>query len=322
MRIFFQLLGRRWWGVSGWGYLFSLSLAVLVYWLLPGSRAVHQWSFRGVAYIVGFVEQDRAMLVKQLGGDGCWYVLDLTSGAVQQYTDPESVRKSDLKQASRVPYVLFKTRKMLGEPSSKIELKDERTGKVRNISTNGKSDFVRITQGGFSMTGRTIYQTVELKTDGEVAMSMDERWLLLSESKDGTLTQFISWLRQKTGWNWPFVWDANYRQAIVVDLFTKETNCFVLSKHKNPRFEVHPQGDGFAVVDTSPQLVSIHHIGQDIGNTTIEWYSLPVRRGNHSAGEWGVIAGTFGASVLLSMVISLIWGGKQARVQVAAPLHP
>lgn len=309
-----KFLNRRWRGVTGWVYLFALVSAGLMYWMLPATQAAYQWSFRGVAYVVGFVDQNRGMLVKQLWGDGCcWHVINLSTGAEQQYADLEGVDKSCLIQSSRVPYILSRTTGLLGNQANKLVLLDERTEKVHDITNKLSDHSVLLGTGGMAVTGWNAYTSVELKTEGDAAMSKDGRWLLMSQFEIKEWNRLITWLQQKTGWNWAFAFKDENWNGVLIDLLTNETSFFVLSIHHSPRYEVHPDGLGFAVVDDDPKSLSINGLPQDIGQTTIQWYVLPFGVKHHTLNQWAMITGAFALPLLLSISRGWIRGCRREK---------
>jgi hypothetical protein len=314
-----KLLSRRWLGVTGWGYLFSLLLAVGVYWILPTSRAVHQWSFSGIAYVVGFMDQDRTMLVKQIQHDGHGkYKIDLQSGQVERYADPETSGPDDLKQTSKMPYTLMRIVSLANNTPNKLELIDKRNKAIHTIP--GDTTYIWLHGGMDTSNGRRT-NFAELTTSGSAAMSLDERWLLMTFNQPKLWNSLIAWLREKTGWAWPFDSDGSIHHAIIIDLVNDERTSFPLPAGRVTQFEVHPQGLGFAVLDGNSYSTLPTH--QDEKHTMIEWYSLPVGPAHHSQEQWSFILGAFALPIAISLLLSLLGKlrmGKASAITAEAPL--
>ncbi len=313
-----QFLSRRWWGVSGWTFLLSLMLAAFMFWVLPTSRAVHQWSFQGLAYVVGFMNQGRTLLVKQIRHDGyCRYKINLQSGHVEQCIEPVAMGQDELQQTSKVPYSLTRTVYFANEKPCELILTDGRTGKAHTIPGNNSDIYLGV--GGGVIGGRKSSEVKELETSGRAAMSLDERWLLITHSQPMFWNNLIVWLRQKTGWTLSFVSEGSIYHATAIDLLNDVRTVFSLRAARVPEFDVHPQGLGFAVVEGNPGYLALPSEKNNY-QTMIEWYSLPLRPAFHSFQQWCLIFAAFAVPVGSSMLWNLL--RRKGRAPVSVPPHP
>lgn len=288
----FKLLPRRLWGISTTAFLLAFSLAALLYWLLPQSRATHHWSFPGILTIVGYINHNSELLIKQLRHDGySRYTLNLQSGKVTTFVDPDT-SKLDLVQSRTIPFQLSLDA-VLGQPADQIRLIDYRSRRLTQLPTGGTT--FNLTGGGFAFgAGRQIYSS-DLSTAGGIAMTPNEQWLLLTFVKPTKLANVNTWIKSKTGWNLPGNTHTNH--AALFNLATLEVTRFELPTRHVPCYEMHPDNRGFAVTE-------LHQTnGVDIPadlTSTITWYTLPPASPHHSRNQWLAILATFLVPILVS----------------------
>lgn len=284
-----------------------------MYWLLPTSRAVHQWSFQGFAEVTGFINQDRALLVKQYLSQGQnWYKVDLYNGQVERYVEPEA---TDLNQITKVPYMLSEVDKRFDNGWIKLEMIDTRKGTKREIDFNYHDHIVL---GVKVFSHGIVHSESELRTSGSTAMSLEGRWLLLTRYQTKLWNSFLIWLREKTGWTWPFDSESYNFHAMVVDLVNDVKTTFPLHDDRMPHFAVHPQGLGFVAVYC--ERYSTLGDQQYEKPTVVEWYSLPVGLACHSIQQWCLILAAFGVPVLMMMAWNAL--RRKRRAPVPVPPHP
>ena len=281
-------------GVTPAALLLAFALAAFLYWLLPQSRATHHWSFPGILYIVGFVNQNRELLVMQHRHDGySRYTLDLHSGKSTPFTEPDT-SKLDLAQSLPLPFSLF-AKSTETNTVSRLELRDERSNRVMSLPTN--LSMLNLSQGTFSVYSGQYMQSTSLSTAGYSAISPNEQWLLISCHQPTPFSKIAAWIKNKTGWNLPDPAKTIVHHAILFNLHTTEQTRFELPTRNIPCFEMHPDNLGFAVTDL--HNTSVNNVPPDL-TSTITWYTLPPASPQHSPYQWLAILSTFLLPLLIS----------------------
>jgi len=301
MRINFQFLSRRWLRASGWVYVFSLALTALMYWMLPASSLIHRWTLSGSYHFDGFSRVDgRKIIVSKLTNRNERYQLDTITGTVNRWaaTGEDS---QQLITSQKLPYQLAYTSSFYHQPTDKLVLKRELDGMERNISSPNNHvevDYVYASHGYVS------YTTMSLSTSGMVAMSSDERWLILLSCDVQGWAGLKNWLIERTGWSLSFLPDGLRYTALIFDLQTDQITTCKLSTHFGSEFVIHPESTGFAAIELERGIMGIPNMWNE--ETIITWYALPPGPSYHSRNQWLLILGTFLTPILLAMFLHLI----------------
>ena len=127
-----QFLSRRWWGVTGWGYLLSLTLAAFMYWLLPPVSYSQRWTLDGIDIIKGF-GTDNSIVVHDAFNRRDHARLEKQSSAVNRVTLPARSEFPILPSTFKVLYVLSYSCSSRPQAIAKLVLINDRNGERRDI---------------------------------------------------------------------------------------------------------------------------------------------------------------------------------------------
>lgn len=284
-----KVLSRRWLGVTVWAYLLALSLALLVYWLLPKDAALHRWTFNGTVAVVGFTPDQSQMVLAIHGG---YAFLDLKTGMVERVSAIEDSDRQQLVVPEKVPYQLSYTAFFFENRSPEIDLVNTRDGSRRNVPVNDSA--VNVASGGITIGGR-VHATIKLSTSGRVAMSPDHSRLLLSSRRFSNWFRMMNWMEEN--WNWSPSWlpEGTSHHMLIVNLLDNTLTEHELRFHRDTKFVIHPAGTGFAVVDRDWFFNASAN-----KPSTISWYALPPGTAHHTLNQWLAILGAFMIPVLFS----------------------
>lgn len=282
-----QFLGRRWWGVSGWTFLLSLTLASVLYWLLPVSHAAHRWTFEGTVRFEGFTRDHQRLVVSNTRSGGTMF----------HY---QSLMKEP-------PSLMFNTTGFLLVKSD---------GQKRQIhcTLDHVSFAIRDPKSSLSSYGGKY-----LLQSREAALSDNESWLIMTRQYPTPWRQALQWLQKTLTWSPSVLSEGWSYSAVIIDLnMNKEIVC-PLQTYCLPRYFIHPEGLGVAVLDERIEGTTFTKQTQ-FSNGTLTWYTLPLGQAHHSFLHWCLILAAFGLPVGLSMLWNLL--RRKRRMPVDLPTHP
>jgi len=315
MRVILQFLSRRWLGASVWVYVLAFAMAAWMYWLLPTSSLIHRWELSGAYQIEGFSRVDNnVLIISPLKNRDERLQLDTVTGKMNRRaaTDEES---HQVISSQELPYQLLylQLSRYFGDSPAKLSLKNKRDGSERNISCNDCDIQVAyIYAGNSGSTGAT----VSLSTSGLVAISSNERWLILLSSKVQGWVSLKNWLIDKTGWSLSFLPNDFKYKAFIFDLQTDKMTTSDLSAKHDPEFIIHPDNTGYAVHDLYRNFASSPDPAGE--ETIISWYSLPPGPSYHTRNQWLLILAMFLTPILLAMCLHLIRRRRPATISSAS----
>ncbi|MFT3878940.1 MAG: hypothetical protein QM703_04680 [Gemmatales bacterium] len=309
-----QFLSRRWWGVTGWGYLLSLGLAVFMYWLLPMSSHIYRWTFAGAGFLDGFTDDSGMFVVVNDGNNNFgYYRLDINNGTMSKIANKTY---PDRPLRSNEGFELSYSKSAAYDHPAKMELVNKAKGirkEIPNTDLNIEVAYVYFGHGWGSST------TISLKRAGLVAMSNDSRWLILLSQPVNSWFSLKNWLRDKWKWDPTFLPNEFSRAAVIIDLHEYKTTRCELNTRYEPEYVIGLDGKGFAVVDQKRDLGGNAEI-RDASETIISWYGLPPTPAHHSVDQWCFILGAFLVPVGVMMLRNLLL--RKRSVSVSVPPHP
>lgn len=308
-----QWLSRRWWGVTGWGYLLSLGLAAFLFWLLPTSSHIHRWTFRGAGFLDGFTDENGMFVVVNDGNNKLsYYRLDISNGSVSSIANksyPDRPVRSE-------GYQLSYSKSVPWDHPARIELVNKTKGLKQEVPN---TDLHIEVAYQYFVHGAGSYATISLTRAGIVALSNDGRWLILLSQPTNTWFSLKNWLREKWKWEPTFLPNEFSHAAVIIDLHENKTFRCELNTRHEPEYVIGLDGRGFAVVDQKRNIVGSTEI-RDASETIISWYGLPPAPARHSLDQWCIILGTFLVPVGLMMLRNML--RRKRRVPVPVPPHP
>lgn len=136
-----KVLSRRWLGVSCWVYFLALLLAVMMYWLLPGSSAVHTWTFKGSVRYEGFTsDHERLVITHHRSDRTVFHQLHLASGKLSTYLPLEHPdHELDLGTTLKPAYSLSLTSYLIEKRPSEFVLQNNLDGSKRELTTSNEN---------------------------------------------------------------------------------------------------------------------------------------------------------------------------------------
>lgn len=242
----------------------------------------------------------KSIIVSQLANRDERFQLDTATGAISRCA-AGGEEKQQLITPSKLPYELSYSSSFYRNPTDKLAIKNERNGIERNISSQDNHlevDYVYASHGFVS------YATMSLTTSGMVAMSSDERWLILLSSSVERWRWLKDWLIERTGWRLSFLPSGLRFKVLIVDLQDDQISTCDLSTHFGPEFVIHPNSTGFAAVDLDRNIFGTPDPASK--ETVISWYALPLGLAYHTGNQWLVILGTLLTPIILAMLSHLI----------------
>lgn len=303
MRAIFRLLSRRWLGVTGWGYAFSLALAVLTYWMLPATSLIHRWALSGAYNIDGFSQVDRmTIIVSQLANREERFRLDTITGAISRCMANDEGSKQ-LNSPVELPYQLSYSSSLHHHPKTTLVLKKGSDGTEHSIlcheseGTHIEVDYVYFSHGNVA------YATKQLTTSGMVVMSGDERKLILLGCQVRSWSWLKNWLMERTGWSLSFLPNDLVHTAFIYGLLADQVTTCDLSTRYSPEFVIHPDSIGFCVVELERDIMGDPELGGK--ETIISWYGLPPGPAYHTRNQWFLIFGTLLIPIISAMLLRL-----------------
>jgi hypothetical protein len=288
-----KVLSHRWLGVTVWAYLLSLSLALIVYWLLPKDAALHRWTFNGTVAVLGFTPDHSQMVVAIQDG---YAFLDLKSGMVERVSALEDSERKQLVVLERLPYNLSYGRSGFLDNAPELDLVNTDDNSKRNVPVNDST--VDVADMYIESGGRS-FVTVELSTSGMVAMSPDQSRLLLPSRRFSNWFRLKHWMTEKLKWSPSWLPEGTSHHMLIVNLRDNSLTEHELRFHQDTEFVINPAGTGFAVVDHEPFFqVSPLSTSKPF---TISWFALPPGTAHHTLYQWLAIIGAFVIPVMLSV---------------------
>ena len=309
-----KLLSRRWLGVSCWVYLLSLMLAAFLFWMLPGSPVVHTWNFEGTIRFEGFTRDHRHLVVNNRQSDrSLFHQLRVDTGECTtylplQHPDNELDYQSLMKEP---PSLMFSsTGLLLVKPNGNKRLIDCGQGHLSFAISDPKSSLRMVSWGSY------------LFTRGEVVISDNERWLIMTRQYAQPWQPLIPWLRKTLSWSPDFLSEGWRYSAAIIDLNTNQEIACPLWTHDQPTYSIHPEGLGFAVLDE--KVVGTTFAAQtEFSTSKISWYTLPLGPAHHSLQQWYLILGAFVLPIAVFLFLALFHRlrmGKASAITAEAPL--
>lgn len=335
-----QWLSRRWWGVSGWGYLLSLGLAVGMYWMLLGSHAVHQWTFERSVQIKGFSDDLECIIVKQDTSEGPKYShLNLKTGATSTHPPnqfPDYLPIDEYKSRfTSLWYSKPNTEALLDEITLRL-ISNGITLETVQCNAQGLKDWLielakledsrhfmdsfrdkpitaEAVLAHMKASKEKLDYSYHLSLKGQGACSEDGRWLILTLKQDSPIQAWAAWLKKKFHWKVDISRIGSSFSTLVIDLTTHDQITCTLSIHNRPTYAIHPVGVGFAVLQDAGSIATPNR-------STIDWVSLPLGSVPLSIQQWCLILAAFGVPVVLSMLWNTL--RRKRSVPVPVPPHP
>ncbi len=307
-----QFLNRRWIGVTGWVYLFSLLSAGTMFGLLPRSAAVAQLTLPGQLFIDGFtIDQKHLMIRQSVDPQISYYLLDLDSVSVTVESKPgylmfiEPYQQAMVVTKQQKEYEVFIVTKTDGSADTGFE----RIPLGRFLSNlfpvgEGRSTFDLKAKA----TVDTNAEVYRISLNGAQAISSNSCWLLGTE-RSITLWKVIKdWYQKWQNPLLPIDGEEGYLyQTFLFDCVSKRKVATIQTAVRIPEYAISPQGDSFVVIEYLP------HTAQSI----ITKYTLPLGTAYHSLPYWCIILATLGVPILWSMLLNRLRQRRQLQDAVA-----
>ncbi|MFT3878941.1 MAG: hypothetical protein QM703_04685 [Gemmatales bacterium] len=311
-----QFLSRRWWGVTGWGYLLSLGLAGVMFFSLTRSAAVAQLTLQGILFIDGFMhDQKHLMITQSVDPRIAYYAFDIESASVVavfnsgylMYMEP--CHRAMVVTKKGVEHEMFiVTNRESGSAGGEERIIVGRVSSNQYLVGEGHSSFDLKAKASVDTEAKVF----RVSLTGHQVISLNNRWLLYA---DRSITPW------KVTRDWFQKWQAPAMPSIAADDgYLYQTNLFdcdnkrivatIQTTEKMPEYAISPQGDSFVVIEYHPETAE----------STITKYSLPLGPAYHSVQQWCLILAAFGVPVGLMMLRNVL--RRMRRMPVSVPPHP
>jgi hypothetical protein len=322
-----QFLSRRWWGVTGWGYLLSLGVATGLYCMLPMSHtAAHIWSFDGTIRFEGFTRDHRNLVITNQRPDRTvFHHIQIETGVCTTYLplrhpDHEIDFQSLMKERCSLKYVEHGLNFLLDQPRGNhglptlVLVKPDGSEQTFycDVGILGSGRINGSTSQGFTFLWKSDFACGLASIDG------NERWLIATRRFSEAWQPVLQWVQKTFAWKPSYLGDGYRYSAAIIDVVTSQEIACPLQAHNEPHYAMHPEALGFAVLDV--REIGVNATTGGSMSSTLTWYHLPLGPTHHSLQQWYFILAAF----VVPVVVLMLWNvfGRKRSMPVCVPPQP